>query len=181
MAHTPHVAKFITPLVAALQREGCGSVLSGRIKSIIDIKTSAVNACDYSLDHARALGSANRLTDQQVLDAISDDYMNSIHLSPRQKAATLWAEHVTKNTAKDRDDVFAIVAKEFNEAELVELTLVCAFRNFRNLFNDALKMDLDAPSFEKGRAAKVDPSGLKKYLERLVENWPETMPVPAPD
>ena len=46
-AHTPHVAKFITCLVAALQLEGAGSILSGRIKSISDIKTSSVNSCDY--------------------------------------------------------------------------------------------------------------------------------------
>lgn len=47
MAHTPHVAKFISCIVVALQREGAGSILSGRIKSITDIKTSSVNSCAY--------------------------------------------------------------------------------------------------------------------------------------
>ncbi len=46
-AHTPHVAKFVACLVAALQLEGAGSILSGRIKSITDIKTSSINSCAY--------------------------------------------------------------------------------------------------------------------------------------
>ncbi|MFP6736041.1 MAG: hypothetical protein VB959_19655 [Rhodospirillales bacterium] len=36
----------------------------------------------------------------------SDTYKDSEHLTPREKAAILWAEHVSLNTAKHRDDVF---------------------------------------------------------------------------
>jgi alkylhydroperoxidase family enzyme len=181
MSHTPHVAKFITLLVAALQREGAGSLLSGRIKTLVDLKTSAINDCAYSLDHAKALGSANRLDNEKLTDVISGDYMNSPHLTPREKAAVLWAEHVTRNTARDRQDVFDMVAKEFSPAEIVELTLVSAFRTFRNLFNDALLVDIDAKTFERGRASKVDPQGIKAYLEKLVADWPADMPVPRSD
>lgn len=47
MAHTPHISKFISCIVAAMQREGAGSILSGKIKSVADIKTSSVNTCAY--------------------------------------------------------------------------------------------------------------------------------------
>ncbi|NQV54375.1 MAG: carboxymuconolactone decarboxylase family protein, partial [Rhodospirillales bacterium] len=49
--------------------------------------------------------------------------MTSNELSRRERAAVLWAEHVTKNTARDRDDVFAQVREEFEETEIVELTM----------------------------------------------------------
>ena len=50
--------------------------------------------------------------------------MDSPHLSAREKRAVLWAEHVTKNTARDRDDVYKMVREEFSEEEIIELTLM---------------------------------------------------------
>ena len=51
--------------------------------------------------------------------------MDSNLLSEREKAAVLWAEHVTKNTARSRDDVFERVRSIFDEQEIVELTMIC--------------------------------------------------------
>lgn len=47
VTHSPHVAKFLVIIAAVLQREGAGSILSGQIKAVADIKTSAVNTCAY--------------------------------------------------------------------------------------------------------------------------------------
>ena len=41
--------------------------------------------------------------------------MESKLLNDREKAAVLWAEHVTNNTARSRDDVFEQVRARFNE------------------------------------------------------------------
>ena len=112
----------------------------------------------------------------------SDDYMDSDLLTAREKAAVLWAEHVAKNTAKDRDDVFEILARQFSEPEIVELTLVCSFRNMRTRFHDSLHLDLEGPEFEGiGGAAKIDPVNFKKYVAQLLEDWPDEMPTPNPD
>ncbi len=108
--------------------------------------------------------------------------MDSPILTPREKAAVLWAEHVANNTAKDRDDVYTIVAEQFSESELVELTMVCSFRNMRTRLHDSLHLELEGPSFEGiGTAAKVDPKNFKKFVQKLLDDWPDEMPVPNPD
>ena len=62
-----------------------------------------------------ALGQATGITQEQLEVIVSDDYMDSSALSSREKAAVLWAEHVTRNTARERDDIFETVRKEFTE------------------------------------------------------------------
>jgi alkylhydroperoxidase family enzyme len=67
-------------------------------------------------------------------------------LNDREKAAVLWAEHVTKNTGRSRDDIFEHVRSIFNEQEVVELTMITGLFNFRNRFMDSLQIPLEPVS-----------------------------------
>ena len=104
--------------------------------------------------------------------------MDSPHLSPREKAAVLWAEHVTLNTAKARDDVFEEVHRLYTDAEVVELTMVITYFNMRNRFQDALRIPLETD----GRVETISQSlhqntdDMKNYFAGLAENWPEEFP-----
>ncbi len=95
--------------------------------------------------------------------------MDSPHLSEREKAAVLWAEHVTRNTARARDDVFEEVRRCFSEAEIVELTLMSGFFNLFNRFMDSLRLPIE----EQGevdkikRSVRLDPEKVRVYLEGL--------------
>ena len=80
-----------------------------------------------------------------------DDYLNSPRFSRRERAAVLWAEHVAKNTARERDDVFEEVHKHFNDAELVELTGVCGQFASSNRFQDSLRLPIE----EHGEVSKI--------------------------
>ena len=113
------------------------------------------------------------------LEAIrGSEYMESDLLTPREKAAVLWAEHVTLNSAKHREDVYNAVAEVFTEPEIVELTTLCAFRNMRNRMHDSLHLDLDPPAGADavGAGSQVSPDALKAYLQLLLDNWPEEFP-----
>ena len=113
----------------------------------------------------------------------SDDYMESELLTDREKAAVLWAEHVTKNTAKSRDDVFDKVCESFDEAEVVELTMISAYFNMNNRFMDSLKIPLETEEHVdriKG-SGKLDPNKVRHYLQTILDNWPEEFPEPNPD
>jgi alkylhydroperoxidase family enzyme len=72
--------------------------------------------------------------------------MDSPLLNDREKAAVLWAEHVTKNTGRSRDDIFEHVRSIFNEQEVVELTMITGLFNFRNRFMDSLQIPLEPVS-----------------------------------
>ncbi len=47
LAHSPLVAKMLLPFNAVMQREGAGSVLPAKLKEMVVIKTSQINACAY--------------------------------------------------------------------------------------------------------------------------------------
>ena len=109
--------------------------------------------------------------------------MESAHLSEREKAAVLWAEHVTKNTARSRDDVFETVISKFSEAEIVELTLMSGFFNLFNRLTDSLGVPLenhDEVALIK-RSVHLDPGKIKRHLQRVHDEWPDKTTEPNPD
>ena len=109
--------------------------------------------------------------------------MTSPHLTARERAAVLWAEHVTRNTARPRDDVYEGVFRQFDEAEIVELTLMCGFFNMFNRFMDSLHVPIeDEAEVDKiKRSVQVDPERVRGYLETLLADWPNAFPEPATD
>ena len=133
--------------------------------------------------HNTSLGQAAGISEEQVIAIGTDEYMDSPHLNAREKAAVLWAEHVTKNTARSRDDVFEIVRKQFNEAEIIDLTLVCCYFNMFNRITDSLKMPIEHQAeVDKIKASvHLDPAKVKTYLATVVEKWPASFPAPNPD
>jgi hypothetical protein len=106
--------------------------------------------------------------------------MDSPHLSSREKAAVLWAEHVTRNTARERDDIFETVKKEFTETELIEITMMSCWFNSWNRFMDSLHIPVEE-SNEVDKIKKsvyLDPAKLKNYMQEMIDNWPEEFPEP---
>lgn len=119
------------------------------------------------------------ITDDHVAAIGSDDYMGSPLLTPREKATVLWAEHVTRNTAKLRDDIAEEVQRHFTDAEFVELTFVISYFNMRNRYHDSLKLPNDEVDIieDVGRL-RPDPAKLKAYLQEVLDNWPDAFPEP---
>lgn len=119
------------------------------------------------------------ITDDHVAAIGSDDYMDSPLLDPKEKATVLWAEHVTRNTAKFRDDVAEEVQRHFTDAEFVELTFVISYFNMRNRYHDSLKLPNDEIDIiEDVDRLRPDPAKLKAYLQEILDNWPDAFPEP---
>ena len=119
------------------------------------------------------------ITDDHVAAIGSDGYMDSPLLTPREKATVLWAEHVTRNTAKVRDDVAEEVQRHFTDAEFVELTFVISYFNMRNRYHDSLKLPNDeAEIVEDVGRLRPDPAKLKAFLQEVLDNWPDAFPEP---
>ena len=175
MAHAPYLAMLFLPFQAANQREWPGVRMSGKIKEMVIIKTSHINGCEYCYAHNTALGEAAGISHDQVIAMSSDDYLTSDLFDARERAAIEWAEHMTKNTAASRDDVYERVAAQYSEAEIVELTLICSMFNMINRFNDSLKLTIeDQSEVDKIRGTvHIDPGNIKTYLRWLADNWPD--------
>ncbi|MFC1491886.1 carboxymuconolactone decarboxylase family protein [Nitrospinota bacterium] len=106
--------------------------------------------------------------------------MDSLLLLPREKAAVLWAEHVTNNTARNRDDVFEEVRRHFDDAEIVELTLMSGIFNMFSRFMDSLRVpvEVSAEVDKIKTSVHLDPANVKVYFESVIRNWPEEFPAP---
>ena len=116
-----------------------------KIQQLVIIKTSALNASAYCMSHNVPLGKKVGLTGEQIAAAQGSDYMNSPHLDDRQKAAVRWADAVTRMTARDDDEAFAAMKRNFSEKQIVELTVFCGMWNYSNRLCEALHVDLEHP------------------------------------
>ena len=183
LARSALVAKMLVPFNATVQREGAGSILTSKLKEMVVIKTSHINECSYWFAHNTSLGKAAGITDEQVIEIGTDEYLNSHLFTKREKAALLWATHVTLNTAKLENGVYERVRKEFDEQEVVELTLICSFFNFFNRVMDSLKVPVEEQKeVDKIKSSiQLDPEKVKNYLATTVKTWPKNFPEPNPD
>ena len=106
--------------------------------------------------------------------------MDSPLLTEREKAAALWAEQVTENTARHRPDIQEQVKRVFSNQELFELTFIISYFNFRNRLHDSLLLPLDGEERvgENTGFLQPDPQKMKAYLQAVVDSWPEKFPEP---
>lgn len=116
-----------------------------KIQQLVIIKTSALNRSAYCMSHNVPLGKKIGLSEEQIVAAQGGDYMTSLHLDERQKAAVRWAEVVTNMTARDDEAAFAAMKKHFTEKQIVELTVFCGMWNYSNRLCEALHVDLERP------------------------------------
>lgn len=88
---------------------------------------------------------------------------------------------MTRNTARNRDDVYEEVRRHFNEAEVVELTLISGFFNMFNRFMDSLHIPVEVQGeVDKiKRSLNLDPEKVRTYLQTVLDNWPARFPDPA--
>jgi uncharacterized peroxidase-related enzyme len=175
ISHAPWLAMLLLPFNAAVQRQWPGSRLSGRVKELVVIKTSHVNGCRYCYAHNTALGQAAGITDDEIADISTDDYLQSKTLSEAEKAAVQWAEAVTLNTAAKRDDLFGTMKRLFTDAEIVEITMVSAMFNMINRLTDSLQVPVeqqDEINLIK-RSLDLDPAKLQAYVAWVAQVWPE--------
>jgi alkylhydroperoxidase family enzyme len=47
LAHTPYVARWFLPLVAAVRQPDAGAVTPARLRNLAVLKTSIINGCRY--------------------------------------------------------------------------------------------------------------------------------------
>ena len=178
--HVPHVGKLVLPFFIAVERAGCGGVLPAALKVLVIARISHINSASYTLAHALAVGNAEGVTGDRMEELSAVQCVNSPRFSASERAALVWAQHVAQNTAKHHDAVFEDLRRHFNDAEIVELTGLCAETNMVNRFCNALRVPVE-PADELSAlygASRIEPARLMSYLESVLADWPRVLPVP---
>lgn len=77
---------------------------------------------------------------------------------------------MTWNEARYDDAAFAALAEHFDHTEIVELTMVAAFRGLMNRFMDSLHIELEGPELQaRGGRTQASREDLHAYIAKLVE------------
>ncbi|MDP2242244.1 MAG: hypothetical protein Q8K18_19065 [Burkholderiales bacterium] len=117
------------------------------------------------------LGQALGLKDEEF-DALKGDYKASPLFNDREKAVIAWSEAMTLNTAKRDNKVWEALRKEFNDAEIVEISMACAMFNMINRLNDSFRTELESEEYNRRQhgAVGVTASALEDYACRICES-----------
>ena len=168
-AHTPRVAQSLVGFMVAALRTEVSGVLDMRIKVLVILKTSTLNGCAYCVGHNTALGRSLGFQEDEI-EAISQNYQLSDYFSPADKAAIHWAECLTERTYKRHPEVMAQLKLHFNDAQIVEITMVSGFFNFWNRFTDALEIDIES-SDSVGNIQRSKTVDVEDYVKYMSDCW----------
>ena len=80
--------------------------------------------------------------------------MTSPVLNPRERAACLWAEHFTRNTARENPGVLDEVKRHFTDGEIVEMSLMSGKQGMMNRFMDSFGIPIE----DEGEVNKIKKS-----------------------
>lgn len=181
LAHLPHVAKMLLPFYMVQEREGAGGILPANLRMLALLRTSHINTASYALAHYTALGLCAGLSDEQIAALSTDRCGEAYCFSPRERAALSWAEQVALNTAQRREDAYAMIKQHFDDTEIVELTALCGICNAMNRIQNALRVPIESAAevAALNRSVAIEPSRIKTYLESVLSDWPQALPLPA--
>ncbi len=126
---SPQAMKALIDLETATRR----LTIPQDLQELVKMRVSQINGCAYCLDvHGPKARKAG--VPQQKLDVLAA-WRESPVFAPRERAALLWAESLTRieqTGAADAD--FAALAEQFDAQEQVDLTLVITTINAWNRF-----------------------------------------------
>ena len=107
------------------------------------------------------------------MQAIEGDYLASEKFSDPEKSAMRWAEvltlkqyHGAPGAPPQSEPAMAELKRHYNEAQIVEITMVSGFFNFWNRFTDGLQIDIeDAGMMTRfGKSARIDAREFTDYM-----------------
>ncbi len=117
--------------IYAMEMHLAKSSLDKQLLHLIKYRVSQINGCAYCLDmHSKDLRAGGE-TEQRLYTL--DAWRETPFFTPRERAALEWAESVTLvSQTHVPDEVYETVRKEFNDEELIDLTLAVAAINTWN-------------------------------------------------
>jgi AhpD family alkylhydroperoxidase len=128
------------------------SSLEKNLLQLIEYRVSQINGCAYCLDmHSKDLRHGGE-TEQRIYMIAA--WRETSMYSARERAALAWAESVTLlDQGHIPDDVYEEVRKDFNESEIIDLTLAVAAINSWNRLNIAFRTE--AGGYQPGQWASA--------------------------
>ncbi len=109
----------------------------------------------------------------EQVEELKGDYINSDHFTAAEKAAMRWAEvltlkqyHGAPGEKPQASEAIAVLKEHYDEAQIVEITMISGFFNFWNRFTDGLQVDIEADPVMNliTKSTQIDPADYIAYM-----------------
>lgn len=132
LAHKPEALKNFIPLYATIM--GTGSV-DRRTKELAYLAASMANECAYCTAAHKPTARKNGITDEEMRAIETEQYQD---FSTADRAVIQYARELTAEA--DANETNQALFRNFNDEQVVEITLVVAMANFTNRLNNGLDL-----------------------------------------
>ena len=133
---SPWVFAAVALLYGALDRKR--SPLSPVLRSLITVRVSQINHCEFCVDINSATLAKRGVPDDKI--AALGQWPESALFDQPERVALEYTEAVTNSELPVTDDLMARVKQHFDDDAVVELTGLIAFQNLSSKFNNALNV-----------------------------------------
>ena len=155
VAHRPEIFATMIAHLEAILNTG---TLPTKLKELVVVRTSQLNACEYCLASHTAISLKLGWTQQQ-LDNLAD-FENREDFCAAEKAALHLAEKMTNDSSRYSDAEFAHLRTFYDEGEVIELMAAIGVFNYFNRFNNLLQME-PTKAGEGTHAEQLQPAAAK--------------------
>ncbi len=138
MGHRPQQLGYVLDLMGSFAED---SLLPKRLRELIVVTVSKANECDHCVGrHSVRLNDTGLSFD--VIDSLLDP--DCPGLTAEERAVRDYAAALSTDPNRVRNAVFDGLRAHFDEAQIVEITLLATLAGFFNAFNNVLQVELDA-------------------------------------
>ncbi len=133
-----------------------------RLLALAGTKAACMIGCEFCLDIGTHLSRKAGVAEEQLRSLHA--YRDSPAFSPQERLVLEYAEEMCQTPVSISDELFARLAEQFTEEQIIELTTAIAIENFRARFNTA--MDITPAGFTEGQYCAVPQSVAAQEAER---------------
>jgi AhpD family alkylhydroperoxidase len=133
---SPKLFAGVALLYGAIDRKG--SPLSPALKSLVTVRVSQINWCEFCVD----INSATLLkrgVSMEKVEALGS-WRESDLFDAKERSALGYAEAMTRSDMRVDDKIMEVLKQNFSDDAIVELTGLIAFQNMSSKFNSALQV-----------------------------------------
>lgn len=128
------------------------SSIEPALLELVKFRASTINGCAYCVDMHSKDARANGETEQRLYAV--NVWREAPFFTPRERAALAWTDAVTEvSISRVPDEVFEVARKQFDEKELVDLTMAVIAINSWNRINVAFRTVAGSYETAQKRAA----------------------------
>lgn len=170
----PRSARWVLPTLTSAFRGTDASTLEPKVRALVLLRVAAVDHAPYWREQLEAVARELGITDDEVLLVGSDEWETAPAFTGRERAAILWGDRVARRLARRDGAAYRLLREEFDDAEIVELTLIASLAAMADRITNALRIAPEGPVGLTPANGSVPDEDLRRWSRRMFDVDPST-------